>query len=65
MIASNGPKGLPFHLRANVLFLANFDNPANRDAIDWMLSEIWPQFESLCQRCNSLLSVTAFPRNLD
>jgi glycosyltransferase involved in cell wall biosynthesis len=42
MIATTGPEGLPFKERADVLFLANFDNPANRDAIDWMLQEIWP-----------------------
>lgn len=43
MIAATGPEGLSFDARKDVLFLANFDNPANRDAIEWMLSDIWPQ----------------------
>src|SRR5262249_37199591 len=31
-----------FAEREGVLFLGNFDNLANRDALDWMLKEVWP-----------------------
>ena len=50
MIATAGPEGLPFPSRADVLFLANFDNPANRDAVDWMLADIWPRVRKCCRR---------------
>jgi glycosyltransferase involved in cell wall biosynthesis len=43
MIATVGSEGGTFSERAGFLFLANFDNPANRDASDWMLAEIWPR----------------------
>jgi O-antigen biosynthesis protein len=64
MIASNGPEGLPFHLRADVLFLANFDNPANRDAIDWMLSEIWPPIRRLMPAVQLVLVGNSLPPQL-
>src|SRR3984957_946065 len=47
MIATAGPEGLTFQSRSDVLFLANFDNPANRDAVDWMLADIWPRVRKL------------------
>jgi O-antigen biosynthesis protein len=31
-----------FSDRSGVLFLGNFENPANGDALQWMLAEIWP-----------------------
>src|SRR5277367_587177 len=43
MIATVGTEGATFAERSGMLFLANFDNPANRDASDWMLAEIWPR----------------------
>jgi hypothetical protein len=43
MIAGVGPEGGTFSERSGFLFLANFDNPANRDASDWMLAKIWPR----------------------
>ena len=46
MIASLGPEGGTFSERSGFLFLANFDNPANRDASDWMLAEIWPRIRA-------------------
>ncbi len=42
MIATVGSEGGTFSGRSGMLFLANFDNPANRDASDWMLADIWP-----------------------
>ena len=64
MIASTGPTGLPFHQRTDVLFLANFDNPANRDAIDWMLAEIWPQVHQLIPHAHLALVGNNLPPNL-
>jgi hypothetical protein len=46
MIASVGPTGGTFSEHSGFLFLANFDNPANRDAINWMLAEIWPRIRA-------------------
>ena len=33
----------PIENREGVLFLGNFENPANRDALAWLLKEIWPR----------------------
>ncbi len=46
MIATVGPEGAAFSERSGMLFLANFDNPANRDATDWMLAKIWPRIRA-------------------
>jgi glycosyltransferase involved in cell wall biosynthesis len=46
MIATVGPAGGAFSERSGFLFLANFDNPANRDASDWILAEIWPRIRA-------------------
>jgi GT2 family glycosyltransferase len=41
-IAEAGPAGPGFSEREGVLFLGNFENLANRDALDWMLANVWP-----------------------
>jgi O-antigen biosynthesis protein len=64
MIAATGPEGLPFEDRADVLFLANFDNPANRDAIDWMIAEIWPQVRKDLPASNLALVGNNLPAKL-
>jgi len=64
MIAAGGPEGLPFQSRSGVLFLANFDNPANRDAIDWMLAEIWPQVRRLMPAVELILVGNNLPPSL-
>src|SRR5277367_5256386 len=46
MIATVGPEGATFSERSRMLFLANFNNPANRDATDWMLAKIWPHIRA-------------------
>jgi O-antigen biosynthesis protein len=46
MIATVGSEGPTFSERSGMLFLANFDNPANRDASDWMLADIWPRISA-------------------
>jgi O-antigen biosynthesis protein len=42
MVAQVGAPGPGFADRNGVLFLGNFDNPANGDALTWMLSNVWP-----------------------
>jgi O-antigen biosynthesis protein len=46
MIATVASEGGRYAARSGLLFLANFDNPANRDASDWMLAEIWPRIRA-------------------
>jgi GT2 family glycosyltransferase/SAM-dependent methyltransferase len=40
--AQTGPAP-DFHARQGVLFLGDFDNLANRDALAWLLQTVWPQ----------------------
>jgi len=42
MIAEVPPSGPQFAERTDFLFVGNFDNLANRDGVEWMLSEVWP-----------------------
>ena len=42
MQAEGAPEGPGFAERDGVLFLGNFDNLANGDALQWMLESIWP-----------------------
>jgi GT2 family glycosyltransferase/SAM-dependent methyltransferase/glycosyltransferase involved in cell wall biosynthesis len=42
MVAEVSESGPSFSQRDGVLFLGNFDNPANGDALAWMLSNVWP-----------------------
>jgi GT2 family glycosyltransferase/glycosyltransferase involved in cell wall biosynthesis len=64
MIATAGPEGLPFQSRSDVLFLANFDNPANRDAVDWMLADIWPRVRKPLPSVNLALVGNNLPAGL-
>jgi GT2 family glycosyltransferase len=41
-IAEVKTPGGSFGLREGILFLANFDNLANQDALRWLLQDIWP-----------------------
>jgi GT2 family glycosyltransferase/SAM-dependent methyltransferase/glycosyltransferase involved in cell wall biosynthesis len=41
-IAEAADAGPGFDARQGVLFLGNFENLANRDALAWMLGEVWP-----------------------
>jgi hypothetical protein len=67
MIATVGAEGGTFSERSGFLFLANFDNPANRDASDWMLAEIWPRIRAQpCRECRASGTTrtwTRFSRN--
>jgi tetratricopeptide (TPR) repeat protein/glycosyltransferase involved in cell wall biosynthesis len=43
MVARAAPEGPGFGPRKDLLFIANFDNLANRDGLDWLLAEVWPR----------------------
>src|SRR6202041_1115476 len=64
LIVAAGPEGLSFPSRADVLFLANFDNPANRDAVDWMLADIWPRVRKALPSVNLALVGNNLPAKL-
>lgn len=42
MVAEPGPPGPAYEQRNNILFLANFENAANCDALQWFVENIWP-----------------------
>ena len=43
LVAPNAAQAYPdFAERSGVLFLGNFENLANRDALQWFLREVWP-----------------------
>jgi GT2 family glycosyltransferase/glycosyltransferase involved in cell wall biosynthesis len=43
MVAEGTPSGVDFAGRADVLFLGNFQNPANLEGLKWLLQDIWPR----------------------
>jgi SAM-dependent methyltransferase len=43
MVAEGTPSGAEFARRADVLFLGNFENATNREALNWLLAEVWPR----------------------
>jgi glycosyltransferase involved in cell wall biosynthesis len=64
MIAGAAPQGNPLESRSGMLFLANFDNPANRDAVDWLLSGIWPRIIAQLPTAELLLVGNNLPSGL-
>src|SRR5262249_24090220 len=42
IVARSSERGPAFKSREGVLFLGNFDNLANRDALEWLLKKVWP-----------------------
>ena len=64
MIATVGPAGQPSATRKGMLFLANFDNPANRDAVDWMLADIWPRIRAQLPSAELALVGNNLPNDL-
>ncbi|MGA7226143.1 MAG: glycosyltransferase [Candidatus Acidiferrales bacterium] len=64
MIAAAGPRGEPPPTRKGMLFLANFDNPANRDAVDWMLADIWPRIRAQLPSAELALVGNNLPNDL-
>ena len=59
-----GHQGDPLDLRSGTIFLANFDNPANRDAVDWMLADIWPRIRAQLPSAELLLVGNNLPSGL-
>jgi GT2 family glycosyltransferase len=64
MIAAPGPQGDALESRSGMLFLANFDNPANRDAVDWLLADIWPRIVAQLPTAELLLVGNNLPSSL-
>ena len=64
MIAAAGPQGDSLEARSGMLFLANFDNPANRDAVDWTLADIWPRIRTQLPSAELLLVGNNLPSGL-
>jgi O-antigen biosynthesis protein len=64
MIARAASQGKAFEERSGMLFLANFDNPANRDAVDWLLSDIWPRVIAQLPTAQLLLVGNNLPNGL-
>lgn len=57
----------PFGERTNILFLGNFDNLANRDALQWFLDGVWPLIRAELPDVNLVLAGNNMPeayRNL-
>ncbi len=42
IVAQDAEPGPGFRERKDVLFLGNFENPANVDALEWFLGKVWP-----------------------
>src|SRR5882762_2133327 len=53
-----------FSARQGVLFLGNFENLANRDALDWLLQEIWPLVHCKLPQLTLYVAGNACPENL-
>lgn len=64
MVAQSGQPGPEFSARAGVLFLGNFDNLANRDALDWLLKEIWPRVHRESPDLRLYIAGHGAPRNM-
>jgi glycosyltransferase involved in cell wall biosynthesis len=64
MIARAASQGKAFEKRSGMLFLANFDNPANRDAVDWLLVDIWPRIIAQLPTAQLLLVGNNLPNGL-
>ncbi len=58
---TNGPW---FSGRKDFLLLANFENTANREALEWLLREIWPEIRRKLPGANLSLAGTGIPGQL-
>ena len=61
MTAGLGKEGPGFDERSGFLFLGNLSNAANRDAVDWMLGEIWPRVRIALPDAALYLAGSNFP----
>ncbi len=65
MVAELAPAGPGFAERADLLFVGNFGNSANLDALNWMLEEIWPRLRKQLPTANLSLVGSCLPTELD
>ena len=42
------PSGIPFDQRRGILFIGGYQHTPNVDAVEWLVSEIWPSVRRLC-----------------
>jgi 2-polyprenyl-3-methyl-5-hydroxy-6-metoxy-1,4-benzoquinol methylase len=61
MTADTHVSKLGFDERCDFIFLANFDNLANRDATNWFCDEIWPRIRKLMPEAKLHLAGNNFP----
>ena len=64
-IAEAASAGPGFAARQGVLFLGNFDNLANRDALGWMLDKVWPQMRQQEPTLTLYIAGNAAPEGLE
>jgi glycosyltransferase involved in cell wall biosynthesis len=64
IVAQAMPPGPVFESRKNFLFLANFQNEANRDALYWLVREIWPALRGSLPGTVLTLAGSAIPDEL-
>jgi GT2 family glycosyltransferase/SAM-dependent methyltransferase/glycosyltransferase involved in cell wall biosynthesis len=65
MIAQQAAPGPGFQERKGVLFLGNFENPANNDALEWFLSKVWPLARKSEPRLKLYVAGHAAPRGVE
>ncbi len=65
MRAEDAPEGPGFAERDGVLFLGNFENLANGDALRWMLESIWPLVIKEEPRLTLFIAGNAAPKDLE
>lgn len=61
MTADTQPSKAGFTDRKDFVFLANFDNLANRDAANWFCNEIWPRIHKRLPETRLYLAGNNFP----
>ncbi len=64
MVATVAGAGPDFTSREGALFLANFENLANRDALDWLLQQIWPLVHRRNPRLQLYIAGNATPEDV-
>lgn len=52
-----------FYQRKHFLLLANFENTANREGLEWMVREVWPEIRRKLPEANLALAGTGIPNH--
>ena len=63
-IAEAAGEGPGFDSRTGVLFLGNFENLANRDALEWLLTNVWPKVRKSAPDLQLYIAGHAAPQDL-